>query len=47
MCARRRPGRHDETNREVTVMGDRGGGIYIGGGVITLIIIVLLLVWLL
>ncbi len=33
--------------REITDMGNRGGGIYLGGGAITLIIIVVLLIWLL
>jgi len=46
----RRSGRHEEangTNREGTDVGNRGGGIYISGGVIALIIIVVLLIWLL
>ena len=44
---KRRSRRLEATTKEVTRMGDRGGGIYIGGGAITLIIIVVLLIWLL
>jgi len=42
-----RSSRRSETGKEATDMGDRGGGVYIGGGAITLIIIVILLIWLL
>ncbi len=39
--------RHESITRKGTHMGNRGGGIYIGGGAIALIVIVILLIWLL